>query len=288
LNYKIVVIRNFFEQVENSEVYSMMMKILAIKKNGYHSRHSERFMPVGEDDFFGIHVAICDESNMEPIVCYKVTPYSDCVFYNSAFPVDDIAPKIYSEINVKRIQNTFQDFHQRNEDYSYSGGWAMNTSYIKYHLSDKLREIYTQFSDADAMAIKKIELVTNHDVKAVEYFIKEKFDALNLQSFKEFIHFGLTSQDINNTAIPLSLKEATQTAYIPTLEALIEQLKSLSDEWADVPLLARTHGQPASPTRLGKEIMVFVVRLENQLKDLKTILMVLNLVAQLEIITHIL
>ena len=139
------------------------------------------------------------------------------------------------------------------------------------NLYPKLREIYTQFSDADAMAIKKIELVTNHDVKAVEYFIKEKFDALNLQSFKEFIHFGLTSQDINNTAIPLSLKEATQTAYIPTLEALIEQLKSLSDEWADVPLLARTHGQPASPTRLGKEIMVFVVRLENQLKDLKTI-----------------
>ena len=132
-------------------------------------------------------------------------------------------------------------------------------------------EIYTQFSDTDAMAIKKIESVTNHDVKAVEYFIKEKFDALNLQSFKEFIHFGLTSQDINNTAIPLSLKEATQTAYIPTLEALIEQLKSLSNEWADVPLLARTHGQPASPTRLGKEIMVFVVRLENQLKDLKNI-----------------
>ena len=144
-------------------------------------------------------------------------------------------------------------------------------STFEKNLYPKLREIYTQFSDADAMAIKKIELVTNHDVKAVEYFIKEKFDALNLQSFKEFIHFGLTSQDINNTAIPLSLKEATQTAYIPTLEALIEQLKSLSDEWADVPLLARTHGQPASPTRLGKEIMVFVVRLENQLKDLKTI-----------------
>src|SRR6056300_235638 len=139
------------------------------------------------------------------------------------------------------------------------------------HLYPKLREIYTQFSDTDAMAIKKIESVTNHDVKAVEYFIKEKFDALNLQSFKEFIHFGLTSQDINNTAIPLSLKEATQNAYIPTLEALIEQLKSLSNEWADVPLLARTHGQPASPTRLGKEIMVFVVRLENQLKDLKNI-----------------
>jgi adenylosuccinate lyase len=139
------------------------------------------------------------------------------------------------------------------------------------YLYPKLREIYTQFSDTDAMAIKKIESVTNHDVKAVEYFIKEKFDALNLQSFKEFIHFGLTSQDINNTAIPLSLKEATQNAYIPTLEALIEQLKSLSNEWADVPLLARTHGQPASPTRLGKEIMVFVVRLENQLKDLKNI-----------------
>ena len=112
---------------------------------------------------------------------------------------------------------------------------------------------------------------------------------MNLQSFKEFIHFGLTSQDINNTAIPLSLKEATQTAYIPTLEALIEQLKSLSDEWADVPLLARTHGQPASPTRLGKEIMVFVVRLEHQLKDVeKPFLSVLNLVALLGIIMPIL
>src|SRR6056300_1654085 len=138
-------------------------------------------------------------------------------------------------------------------------------------LFSELRAIYENFSDADAIAIKDIEKVTNHDVKAVEYFIKEKFDTLNLQAYKEFIHFGLTSQDINNTSIPLSLKEATQNAYIPTLEALIEQLKSLSNEWADVPLLARTHGQPASPTRLGKEIMVFVVRLENQLKDLKTI-----------------
>ncbi len=135
----------------------------------------------------------------------------------------------------------------------------------------RLREIYTSFKDQDAIAIKKIESVTNHDVKAVEYFIKEKFDVLGLQSFKEFIHFGLTSQDINNTAIPLSLKEATQTQYIPTLESLIAQLKIMSSEWSDVPLLARTHGQPASPTRLGKEIMVFVVRLEHQLKALKAI-----------------
>ena len=135
----------------------------------------------------------------------------------------------------------------------------------------RLREIYTSFKDQDAIAIKKIESVTNHDVKAVEYFIKEKFDVLGLQSFKEFIHFGLTSQDINNTAIPLSLKEATQTQYIPTLESLIAQLKIMSSEWSDVPLLARTHGQPASPTRLGKEIMVFVVRLEHQLKVLKAI-----------------
>lgn len=139
------------------------------------------------------------------------------------------------------------------------------------NLYPQLREIYTGFSEADAVAIKKIESVTNHDVKAVEYFIKEKFDALHLQAFKEFIHFGLTSQDINNTAIPLSLKEATQTTYIPTLEVLIEQLRNLSESWKEIPLLARTHGQPASPTRLGKEIMVFVVRLENQLKDLKAI-----------------
>ena len=134
-----------------------------------------------------------------------------------------------------------------------------------------LRKIYEDFSDADAQQIKDIEKITNHDVKAVEYFIKEKFDNLNLQPFKEFIHFGLTSQDINNTAIPLSLKDALIDVYYPQLEVLVNKLESLSDEWKDIPMLARTHGQPASPTRLGKELYVFVERINQQLKGLKII-----------------
>lgn len=132
-----------------------------------------------------------------------------------------------------------------------------------------LREMYQNFSTKDAQKIKEIEKTTNHDVKAVEYFIKEKFDLLGLQPFKEFIHFGLTSQDINNTAIPLSIKDATHKVYIPLLEELIAKLNSLSKEWANIPMLAKTHGQPASPTRLGKEIDVFVVRLQEQLALLK-------------------
>ncbi|GGD97335.1 adenylosuccinate lyase [Planktosalinus lacus] len=132
-----------------------------------------------------------------------------------------------------------------------------------------LREMYQNFTTADAQKIKDIEKVTNHDVKAVEYFIKEKFDALGLQEYKEFIHFGLTSQDINNTAIPLSIKEATEKVYVPLLDELISKLKSLSETWKSIPMLAKTHGQPASPTRLGKEIEVFVVRLEEQLHILK-------------------
>ncbi|MDY8138900.1 adenylosuccinate lyase [Aquimarina sp. 2201CG5-10] len=135
----------------------------------------------------------------------------------------------------------------------------------------KLREIYTSFSTDDATAIKDIEKVTNHDVKAVEYFIKEKFDLLGLQEYKEFIHFGLTSQDINNTAIPLSIKEAITNVYIPEYTSVIEKLKSLVDEWAEVSMLARTHGQPASPTRLGKEFQVYVTRLEAQFDLLKDI-----------------
>ncbi len=131
-------------------------------------------------------------------------------------------------------------------------------------LFGKLREIYTAFSSDDATAIKEIEKVTNHDVKAVEYFIKEKFDALGLQEYKEFIHFGLTSQDINNTAIPLSIKEAIGDVYIPQYLALKDKLKSLVSEWSDISMLARTHGQPASPTRLGKELQVYVTRLEAQ------------------------
>lgn len=136
---------------------------------------------------------------------------------------------------------------------------------------DDLRAIYTQFSTEDALAIKAIEKVTNHDVKAVEYFIKEKFDALNLHAYKEFIHFGLTSQDINNTAVPLSIKEAMNDVYVPEYLKVIKKLKELSKEWANIPMLARTHGQPASPTRLGKEIEVFVVRLEEQFNLLNDI-----------------
>ncbi|WP_026838286.1 adenylosuccinate lyase [Gillisia sp. JM1] len=135
----------------------------------------------------------------------------------------------------------------------------------------KLRDIYNNFTSLDASAIKEIEKTTNHDVKAVEYFIKEKFEDLSLSQFKEFIHFGLTSQDINNTAVPLSLKEAVSNEYIPALTEIIEKLESLSEDWANIPLLARTHGQPASPTRLGKEMKVFTTRLNEQLKYLKNI-----------------
>lgn len=134
-----------------------------------------------------------------------------------------------------------------------------------------LREIYKHFDAADAKTIKDIEKVTNHDVKAVEYFIKEKFDALELSSFKEFIHFGLTSQDINNTAIPLSLKEAMNEVYVPCYFQLLEKLKALASEWTDIAMLARTHGQPASPTRLGKEIDVYIERLKEQFNLLNDI-----------------
>ena len=131
---------------------------------------------------------------------------------------------------------------------------------------EDLRKIYTDFSTKDALWIKETEKVTNHDVKAVEYFIKEKFEALGLSNYKEFIHFGLTSQDINNTSIPLSTKEAFEQVYLPSLIAVIAKLKALAMEWKDIPMLARTHGQPASPTRLGKEILVFVERLEEQIR----------------------
>ncbi len=131
-----------------------------------------------------------------------------------------------------------------------------------------LRKLYQNFTEEEALKVKEIEQTTNHDVKAVEYFIKEAFDYLQLQPYKEFIHFGLTSQDINNTAIPLSIKEAVQQVYLPALEQLLGKLRSLVVQWKDVPLLARTHGQPASPTRLGKEFEVFVVRMEQQLQTL--------------------
>lgn len=134
---------------------------------------------------------------------------------------------------------------------------------------EALRKIYREFSVEDATRIKEIESVTSHDVKAVEYFIKEKFDLLSLQEYKEFIHFGLTSQDINNTSVPLSIKDALNEVYFPGLQEVIDMLKKYAEDWADVPMLAKTHGQPASPTRLGKEVMVFVYRLEQQVKLLK-------------------
>ncbi|WP_027138767.1 adenylosuccinate lyase [Gaetbulibacter saemankumensis] len=142
---------------------------------------------------------------------------------------------------------------------------------VDHSIFDALKAIYKNFSSEDAQAIKDIEKVTNHDVKAVEYFIKEKFDDLGLSAFKEFIHFGLTSQDINNTSIPLSIKEAIHDVYIPEYTQVVEKLKSLAKDWAGIPMLARTHGQPASPTRLGKEIEVFIVRLEEQINLLKTV-----------------
>jgi len=135
-------------------------------------------------------------------------------------------------------------------------------------LFEELRSIYQHFTADDAVEIKDIEKTTNHDVKAVEYFIKKEFDKLELQEYKEFIHFGLTSQDINNTAIPLSIKEALEKAYLPQLDNVLEVLKTIVEEYKEVTLLARTHGQPASPTRLGKEIDVFINRLENQRKSL--------------------
>jgi adenylosuccinate lyase len=139
-------------------------------------------------------------------------------------------------------------------------------SKIDKSIYDSLRAIYKNFSTKDALWIKETEKTTNHDVKAVEYFIKSKFDGLGLQDYKEFIHFGLTSQDINNTAIPLSTKEAFENVYLPGLVSVIAKLKELAMEWSDIPMLARTHGQPASPTRLGKEILVFVERLEEQMR----------------------
>lgn len=135
----------------------------------------------------------------------------------------------------------------------------------------RLRDIYENFSVADAAAIKEIESVTNHDVKAVEYFLKEQFDHLGLTQYKEFIHFGLTSQDINNTAVPMSIKDALNNVYRPVINRLVETLEKMASDWADIPMLAKTHGQPASPTRLGKEIGVFAYRLRRQLEQLDAV-----------------
>ena len=139
-----------------------------------------------------------------------------------------------------------------------------------HSLFERLRDIYRNLDEVCAQRVKDIEKVTNHDVKAIEYFIKEEFDKIGgLDSYKEFIHFGLTSQDINNTSVPLSIKEALADIYYPQVEELIAQLQTYADEWKDIPMLAKTHGQPASPTRLGKEIMVYVYRLQRQLDSLK-------------------
>ena len=138
-------------------------------------------------------------------------------------------------------------------------------------MKEKLRDIYRNFSVDNAQRIKDIESVTNHDVKAVEYFLKEQFDALGLEQYKEFIHFGLTSQDINNTSVPMAVRDATERVFIPMLENVIAWLNEHATEWYDIPMLAKTHGQPASPTRLGKEIKVFAYRLEEQLKQLKAV-----------------
>lgn len=142
---------------------------------------------------------------------------------------------------------------------------------VDHSTFEALRDIYRNFTEADAAKVKEIESVTNHDVKAVEYFLKEKFDALGLQFCKEFIHFGLTSQDINNTSVPMSIREAVLEVYLPELEHLIADLEAKADEWADIPMLAKTHGQPASPTRLGKELRVFSYRLRTQADALKAV-----------------
>ncbi|MDH6534931.1 adenylosuccinate lyase [Parabacteroides sp. 52] len=144
---------------------------------------------------------------------------------------------------------------------------ALNNAEIK----NELRKLYTEFTEQDALRVKEIEGVTNHDVKAVEYFIKEKTNTLLSEQYHEFIHFGLTSQDINNTSVPLSFKDALTEVYYPGLQEVIDLLKTKAEEWKDIPMLAKTHGQPASPTRLGKEIRVFVYRLEQQMEQMKTI-----------------
>jgi len=136
---------------------------------------------------------------------------------------------------------------------------------------EQLRDIYRNFTLEDAQRVKDIESVTNHDVKAVEYLLKEKFDQFGLEQFKEFIHFGLTSQDINNTSVPMSIKDAVEETIIPALQEVIDWLNAHADEWQEIPMLAKTHGQPASPTRLGKEIRVFAYRLEQQLAQLKAV-----------------
>jgi adenylosuccinate lyase len=180
--------------------------------------------------------------------------------------------------NVKALSPYFSEFGLIRYRVQVEIEYLLSLSAVLSELTDfpahqisEVRKIYKLFSEADAREIKEIEKTTNHDVKAVEYFIKNKFEAMNLGFLKEFIHFGLTSQDINNTAIPLSLKEFVTKEYLPQLEDLVRDLNLCSKAWQDIPMLARTHGQPASPTRLGKEITVFSARIEKQIQLLKTI-----------------
>ena len=142
---------------------------------------------------------------------------------------------------------------------------------IDASMFSQLRAVYQNFTPAEAQKIKDIEKITNHDVKAVEYFIKDEFDRLGLDKYKEFIHFGLTSQDINNTSVPMSVKECIHEVYLPAVQELVDLLADYAEQWKDIPMLARTHGQPASPTRLGKEVMVFVYRLRQQIELLKQV-----------------
>ncbi len=178
--------------------------------------------------------------------------------------------RVEIEYFIALSQTGLPEFAQFNRKTAQPVGTGVNNPQST-KCTEQLRAIYENFTIEDAAVVKAIEKRTNHDVKAVEYFIKEKFDSMGLQEYKEFIHFGLTSQDINNTAIPLALKEMCQAVYCSKIEALLEKIDELSAEWADVPMLAHTHGQPAVPTKVGKELAVFSVRIKEQLRQFKAV-----------------
>ena len=193
---------------------------------------------------------------------------------NAISPIDGRYSSKTSELNKFFSEKALMKYRLIVEIEYFISLCEFNISELKGFDSSKfklLRKIYIDFSDDDAVIIKEIEKTTNHDVKAIEYFLKEKFQGLNLSKFVEFIHFGLTSQDINNTAIPLSLKEMFEQVYYNSIELLLSSLEKISNEWKDITMIARTHGQPASPTKLGKEIKVFITRINEQLKLLRNI-----------------
>ena len=193
---------------------------------------------------------------------------------NAISPIDGRYSSKTSELNKFFSEKALMKYRLIVEIEYFISLCEFNISELKEFDSSKfklLRKIYIDFSDDDAVIIKEIEKTTNHDVKAIEYFLKEKFQGLNLSKFVEFIHFGLTSQDINNTAIPLSLKEMFEQVYYNSIELLLSSLEKISNEWKDITMIARTHGQPASPTKLGKEIKVFITRINEQLKLLRNI-----------------